>query len=112
MIDMTESKEILKEIKETSVKEPEKPKLFRDMTPLEVSEFNTKILSHPLVFSPVRQNLMIRPNYTPYCGNFKYCTLPRTFYDQGQFRCPRCGWVSNFPQDFMELYHSHWGNNV
>ncbi|QCW23096.1 hypothetical protein HWC35_gp026 [Vibrio phage USC-1] len=104
MIDMTESKEILKKIKEAS------QKTYKDMSPLEVSEFNTKILQHPLVTGTVRSNLMTIPNYSPYCGGFSECDqMPRTDYKRGQFQCPVCGWRSSFPEEFMSMYRYHWG---
>lgn len=103
MIDMTESKEILKKIKEAS------QKAYKDMTPLEVSEFNTNISQHPLINSIVRNNLMTRPNYSPYCGGLGECdSMPRTDYVDGQFECPVCHWRSSFPEAFMKIYRAHW----
>lgn len=102
MIDMSESKEILKKIKDFNKKS------FKDMSPEEVSEFNTEILSNPLVNSIVRINLMTVPNYSPYCGSVECRVVPRTNYKGGQFHCPCCSWVSKFPDDFMALYHGHW----
>lgn len=56
-------------------------------------------------FSQVRHNLMTRPGYSPYCGNFDKCpTMPRTRWTGDQFRCGCCGWVSAFPDDFIEEY--------
>jgi len=62
----------------------------------------------------VRENLMVVPNYTGYCGNNiprgwpKGCDNPRTIWNGSQFRCPKCGWVSQFPQDFIERYKQKW----
>jgi hypothetical protein len=54
--------------------------------------------------SLVRQNLMDRPGYTPYCGADTCRVMwPRTRWDGAQFRCS-CGWRSQFPADFIERY--------
>ena len=58
----------------------------------------------------VRNNLMTREEYQPYCGNFEGgCSLPRANWDGGQFKCPQCGWRSAFPSDFIERYRARWG---
>lgn len=63
------------------------------------------VYRHPSVGTTVRCNLLTRPNYSPYCGNFGECeSLPRTSYDGEQFVCGDCGWRSQFPDDFMKLY--------
>lgn len=56
-------------------------------------------------FSIVRQNLMDSKDYRPYCGNNK-CTgnNPRTQFLGEQFHCPICGWISQFPKDFIQKY--------
>lgn len=59
----------------------------------------------------VRQNLMDSRNYSPYCGNDdnKKCnSTPRTIWSPSfsQFYCPLCGWVSQFPDDFISRYKS------
>lgn len=62
-------------------------------------------------FSQVRHNLMTRPGYSPYCGNFDKCpTMPRTTWSRHteQFKCHACGWVSAFPADFIAEYKAHW----
>lgn len=60
--------------------------------------------------SIVRDNLMNRPGYTPYCGN-EHCILsmPRTKFDGGQFRC-RCGWKSSFEPEFIAEYTAKWAS--
>ena len=67
---------------------------------------------HPDDFkSVVRTNLMTREGYKPYCGNMSKCLiLPRTNFDKtiGQFKCPICGWVSQYPKDFIERYTKKW----
>lgn len=56
--------------------------------------------------SIVRDNLMIRPGYAPYCGGG--CReMPRTKWDGEQFKCG-CGWRSEFPADFISLYRRKW----
>ena len=58
----------------------------------------------------VRDNLMTQKDYSPYCGNdiCKYC-MPRTRWhsEKEQFIC-NCGWVSEFPLDFIERYKKKW----
>ncbi|WP_034256826.1 hypothetical protein [Adhaeribacter aquaticus] len=58
----------------------------------------------------VRENLMTRPGYSPYCGNGR-CKFtlwsnsnPRTKFNGSQFVCPTCGWTSQFPDDFIKRY--------
>jgi len=61
--------------------------------------------------SIVRENLMHRDGYSPYCGNMDDCIAgaPRTQWDENksQFVC-RCGWVSEFPDDFIIRYKKKW----
>lgn len=54
--------------------------------------------------STVRDNLMTRPGYSPYCGAGS-CQFhwPRTRFDGRQFVC-NCGWKSEFPDDFIAGY--------
>lgn len=58
--------------------------------------------------SLIRENLMSRPGYSPYCGN-DTCPLlwPRTKWDGEQFRC-NCGWRSAFPAEFIAEYKAKW----
>jgi hypothetical protein len=59
--------------------------------------------------SIVRNNLMEREGYSPYCGNDTVnCPWPRTHFDGEQFICKHCGWRSSFPEDFMERYKAKW----
>ena len=56
----------------------------------------------------VRRNLMTDEHYTPYCGGL--CKeMPRTKFNKtiGQFFCS-CGWVSEFPKDFILEYKRKW----
>ena len=61
--------------------------------------------------SIVRDNLLTRPGYTPYCGN-PDCRLhwPRTHWDRErrQFAC-YCGWQSAFPPEFIRELDKKWG---
>lgn len=52
----------------------------------------------------VRDNLLNRPGYTPYCGAL-YCRLrwPRTQFNGEQFECG-CGWRAGFEASFIEQY--------
>lgn len=55
--------------------------------------------------SIVRQNLLSRYGYTPYCGEMSAkCSMPRTTFNGEQFACPECGWVSAFPEEFIEEF--------
>lgn len=64
----------------------------------------------------VRENLMNEPGYTGYCGNLwseqkrKGCDMPRTKWvpELSQFRCPKCGWFSQYPKDFIDRYIQKW----
>jgi len=57
----------------------------------------------------VRENLMTRKDYSPYCGNVIKCTMPRTHFNGKQFYCKSCGWVSEFPNEFIQDYKLKWG---
>lgn len=62
--------------------------------------------------STVRENLMNRAGYSPYCGGAfdnKSCSMPRTVWTGEQFKCRECGWVSQFPADFIAEYKAKWG---
>ena len=54
--------------------------------------------------SIVRDNLLKRPGYTPYCGNAT-CGYhwPRTEFNGKQFTC-QCGWRSSFEPEFIDKY--------
>lgn len=62
----------------------------------------------------VRENLMTIEGYTGYCANniSRYkpdgCDNPRTKFNGEQFVCPNCGWVSQFPDDFIKRYKERW----
>lgn len=65
----------------------------------------------------VRENLMNRPGYSPYCGD-ELCRprtpysperWPRTRFNGKQFVCPKCGWISEMPDDFIARYKKKWG---
>jgi hypothetical protein len=57
--------------------------------------------------SIVRNNLMKRPGYAPYCGGCN--RFDRATWDGQQFR-HTCGWRSDFPADFIALYAARWHN--
>ena len=67
--------------------------------------------------STVRTNLMNDEGYTGYCGNSwleqkkRGCDMPRTKWDKelNQFKCPKCRWVSQYPDDFIKRYKTKWG---
>lgn len=62
----------------------------------------------------IRENLMNQEGYTPYCGNqlptvqFGGCDNPRTIFKNGQFVCPKCGFRTSFPSEFIERYVKKW----
>jgi hypothetical protein len=62
--------------------------------------------------SIVRENLMTRPGYSPYCGGGlsgdTSCSAPRTRWTGEQFKCHECGWLSGFPADFIAQYKAKW----
>ena len=58
--------------------------------------------------SLIRDNLMTREGYSPYCGNDDCMTCPRTIFNGEQFICPHCGWVSKLPADFIAEYKAKW----
>lgn len=51
--------------------------------------------------SIVRNNLLTRLGYVPYCG--RDACFSRAGFDGEQFKC-RCGWRSNFEPEFIEQY--------
>jgi hypothetical protein len=54
--------------------------------------------------STVRENLLTRRGYTPYCGNQRCLfRMPRTIFNGTQFAC-QCGWRSSFEPEFIERY--------
>lgn len=65
--------------------------------------------------SIVRKNMMEDPNYSGYCANPISrnapggCYNPRTIFTGLQFWCPSCGWMSDFPEDFIKAYKQHHG---
>lgn len=63
-------------------------------------------LNDPIDYgSTVRNNLMKRPHYAPYCD--KNECWNRAPFDGEQFAC-RCGWRSEFPEEFIEIYKVRW----
>ena len=56
--------------------------------------------------SVVRRNLLTVKGYSPYCGALPCFNTPRTKWDAKlkQFKCPTCGWVSKFDDDFIKKY--------
>ena len=58
--------------------------------------------------SIVRNNLMTRPGYAPYCGNANCSTMPRAPFNGQQFECRCCGWKSSFEPEFIAEYKAKW----
>lgn len=57
--------------------------------------------------SIVRENLMTKVGYAPYCG--EDTCFNRAPYDpkKKQFAC-RCGWTSDFEDEFIAAYRKKW----
>jgi hypothetical protein len=65
--------------------------------------------------SIIRNNLLNEKGYTPYCGSNiprppigNGCNNPRTKFNGEQFVCPKCGFTTNFPKEFIERYKAKW----
>ncbi|UYD21407.1 hypothetical protein [Vibrio phage 27Ua.3] len=58
--------------------------------------------------SLVQANLLTQRGYTPYCGGRDCKSVPRTAFREEQFRCPSCGWESNFDPEFIAGYKYVW----
>lgn len=56
--------------------------------------------------SVVRNNLMKRPFYKPYCGREGSCSgsWPRMIFTNDQFECSSCGYRTNFEPSFIAEY--------
>lgn len=52
----------------------------------------------------IRNNLLTRKNYTPYCGSPDCRNMPRTFFNGEQMECPDCSWQSSFEPELIEEY--------
>lgn len=72
-------------------------------------------LVKPLGNSIVRNNLMTRQGYSPYCGSNVPrppigigCDNPRTVFNGEQFVCPQCGYTTKFPLEFISEYKTKW----
>jgi hypothetical protein len=55
--------------------------------------------------SIVRENLMTRPGYMPYCGEDR--CFRRVRFDGNQFFCT-CGWRSSYEPEFIDEYKARW----
>lgn len=54
--------------------------------------------------SIVRDNLLSRPGYVPYCGAQRCARhWPRTWFNGEQFQCS-CGWRSSFEAELIDEY--------
>lgn len=62
-----------------------------------------------IVLSLIKNNLMTRDGYSPYCGA-EHCFghWPRSIFNGEQFACPHCDWVSRFPESFIQEYKTKW----
>jgi hypothetical protein len=55
--------------------------------------------------SIVRNNLLTRKHYTPYCGD-PHCkgNMPRLQFIKDQFECFSCGYRTKFEPEFIEQF--------
>ena len=60
--------------------------------------------------SLVRNNIMYREGYMPYCGAQARCPFnwPRMSFNGKQFTC-RCGFVTRHHPEFIAEYKAKWG---
>lgn len=58
--------------------------------------------------STVKDNLMNRSGYSPYCGGERCTLIPRTNFNGEQFVCRSCGWKSGFDKEFIDKYKAKW----
>lgn len=72
-------------------------------------------LAKPFGNSIVRNNLMTKQGYAPYCGSItprppigNGCDNPRTVFNGEQFVCPKCGYTTKFPLEFIGEYKIKW----
>jgi hypothetical protein len=58
----------------------------------------------------VRNNLMTDEGYTPYCGRDAKCSgrWPRMVFTGKQFKCPSCGWETQYEPEFIKAYLEKW----
>lgn len=54
--------------------------------------------------SIVRDNMLTRLGYTPYCGRCN--TMRKTHFNGEQMECRICGWESGFEPEFIKQYKS------
>jgi len=59
--------------------------------------------------SIVRQNLMTREGYSPYCAEVRCFRRARFNPDRGQFGCPVHSFETSFEPEFIEEYRKKWG---
>lgn len=57
--------------------------------------------------SLVKENIMTRKGYTPYCGSDACLSFDRTRFNGEQFYC-HCGWKSQLSYDFISRYKEKW----
>lgn len=56
----------------------------------------------------MQEKLMTEQGYRPYCGNPNCREMPRTEFNGEQFFCRCCGWVSQYPPEFIKEYKKKW----
>lgn len=54
--------------------------------------------------SVVRNNLMSKSGYRPYCGNDSCKSMLRTVFYKGQFHCGICLWHSTYEETFIATW--------
>jgi hypothetical protein len=107
-----EYREIAEEIERAKEQEPphvqEMALMWQELLILRrlvaVKEQLYKLKRRETNMSIVRNNMLTRPGYTPYCGA-ETCRWhwPRTTFNGKQFKC-QCGWQTSIEPEFIAKY--------
>lgn len=60
--------------------------------------------NRPKEETTVRENMMLREEYRPYCPSNGRCSMPRV---DRNFRCPECRAECQFDPEFFKRYKAH-----
>lgn len=64
----------------------------------------------PESLSFVSTKLLTEKGYAPYCGSDRcFCRAP---FNGNQWKCPRCGWQSEQPANFIAAYKERWNLGI
>lgn len=95
---LDEAKESLEEFEQSQASKANLMGMNEDIAAIRKDQAGKEI-------SIVRQNLMNRAGYAPYCGGMRCFT--RSVFDGEQFKC-RCGWRSQYEPQFIRDYKKVW----